>query len=139
MKQKKYWVIRWNATVIGQKRSSRMFQTFLDRPELFETYGYHSDIDVRRFAKVNKGDQIFCFQSDCYKSSEGTYIALGEVKVIESKAPGGLCLVLLAKYLPLQCGETKFRGRNTLYELKGTKAKALCERCGVEWHGPPTN
>lgn len=109
--------------VKGQRRSSRVFKTFLDSPDLFETYGYSSKGDVRRFAKVRKGDQVFCYQID-----EGAYVAKCEVKAKESKAPGGRCLVL-AKVRCLRLVET-FKRRGTLHELSESDAKALCGRCG---------
>ena len=119
-----YWVIRWNAKVKGQKRSSRIFQTFLDRSELFETYGYNSKGDVSRFAKVKKGDQVFCYQID-----EGAYVALCEVKVKESKAPGGRCLVL-ANVRLLHLVEV-FGPKGTIHPLHEEEARALCKRCGL--------
>jgi hypothetical protein len=133
---KKYWIIRWNETVRGQKRSSRMFQTFLDKSEfLFETYGYRSGIDVRRFKEVKRGDQIFCFQAACYQSCNGAYVALGEVKAVEPKAPGGRSLVLLAKRLSSPRVEKKFWGKHTIYKLNPKKAEALFARCGLERGG----
>jgi len=119
----RYWIIKWNAVVKGQRRSSRVFKTFLDSPDLFETYGYNSKGDVHRFAKVRKGDQVFCYQID-----EGTYVAKCKVKAKESTAPGGRCLVL-AKVRRLRLVEP-FKRLGTLHELSENNARALCGRCG---------
>ena len=119
MQQNNYWVIRWNATVRGKKRSSRMFETFLDTPLPFESYGYSgkSVADVRRFEKVERGDQVFCFQGESYKLAEGTYVARCEVKAIESDAPGGLCL-LLEKRETLDYSVRNFTYKKTLCKLR---------------------
>ncbi len=144
----KYWVIKWNAKVKkreSQKRSSRMFQTFLERSETFETYGYNSLTSIRQFAKVNKGDQVFCYQID-----EQKLLGRCEVKAIESNAPGGLCLVL-AKVPPLKLVGNKdleagldsklvekLKKKGTIHELLDEDAKKLLElfeRCGLELPG----
>jgi len=80
------------------------------------------------FAKSQKGDQVFCYQID-----EGRYVALCEVKVKESKAPGGRCLVL-ANVRLLHLVEV-FGPKGTIHPLLEEEARALCKRCGL--HGLP--
>ena len=122
-----------------------MFKTFLERPEPFETYGYNSLTNIRKFAKVNKGDQVFCYQID-----EQKFLGPCEVNKIESNAPGGLCLVL-AKVPPLKLVENKdleagldpklvkkLKKKGTIHKLHKDDAKKLLElfvHRGLEWPG----
>ena len=111
-----YWVIRWNKKVNGEELSSRLFQTFFDRPNPFETYGYNNESDSK-FSKVKQGDQVFCFQSDCFVSEEGKFLAVCKVKWITRKSPGGRCLVL-EKPETLDYMVMNFTRTNTLLRLR---------------------
>ena len=126
---RKFWAIRWNAEQKGGKRSSRMFQSFFAKPELFETYGYNGKNDVKRFEAVNENDQVFCYQID-----EEAFRGLCEVKVIEEDSCvgiGGRCLVL-AKVCDLNVNMA-FAKKGTIVKLSPSEAKALFELCGLEW------
>lgn len=130
-----YWLIKWNANAKkGGKRSSRMFRTFFNRPELFEAYGYNK-ADVVQFEKVKEDDQIFCYQRD-----EGKIVGLCEVKAkenAEQNGVGGRCLVLRAKIFFLAgCKWTKSCGN--IYELSEEEARAVFKGCGLEWPVKPT-
>ena len=130
-----YWLIKWNANAKkGGKRSSRMFNTFFSRPELFEAYGFNK-ADVGLFEKVEEGDQIFCYQKDKKK-----IVGLCEVKAKESakqNGVGGLCLVLRPKVSFLVgCKWTKSCGN--IYKLREEEARAVFKGCGLEWPVEPT-
>lgn len=131
----KYWSIRWNAKKDekGKILSTRIFKTFLERPEpfhRFETYGYGGKY-IKRFKKVKKGHMVFCYQVD---DNGGRYVGLCKVEGKSSGAPGGRCVVLArVNDQPMQLVESD--PKVTIKEMDEERAKTLCENCGLLW--PP--
>jgi hypothetical protein len=124
-----YWVISWNANrEEGEKLSTRIFNTFLDKENPFETYGYsYSNSTIELFNEVKKGDVIFCYQTD-----EGKYVGLCQVEKKTSEAPGGRCLVLAKVKAPQPDGHGP-KQKGWFHRLNEDKAKSLCIDLGLPW------